>query len=780
MKRYLWLMFFLSLHPVFASQLHVTIFNTNQFAIYPQYPLSEYGITEHRFFSVGPEFLDSLKNSKLLYIGQTFNSDAIFEKQEYANAVKEFLKNGGTVWFESFTFGRPATTKWLKENGINLPAQDTSNQGIIVGVPASDVNHPVLKSPYEIPQNYGCKGHFCWRNWDNDFIAPFRLRDDPTGATMLIKEKVFDKGKIIFNCMWALSTTDYAGNGFWGTGQKLLMNILSYCYEEKITEAQLVPLFKRFTTNQSLALWKKNPYFPLSDCPVDAPDKWKLKDISFKACINEDVSFLFCLTAGKQGPFDVSIKKGDLKSGKNMIPADKITVHELRFFKDFSGRWIYDPMPRIEKVVVPQGETRQIWVSLSTSGVQPGDYVGEIVLKYGQKEEKIPLKVTVWPVELPKKNPLFFCVWDYVPNEGRSQLIGGWENWKNYHEDLLSHGVNVFPIMSFNHPYVKCDKDGNIIEPLNYKLFDQEFYIKEKGYIYLISTPRVFGAPSHIKYPSKEYDTMLRSWVKEIIAHLKSLGLDYDQFAFYPWDELSSSNDIPNAINEYRIIKETDPKAKIFLTVGGSGMAHFDRLKPVVPYIDIWCPHIFFYRYFITNDTSRKAVIDFMKSTGAEVWSYENTGRWKVKDDNYVSFRLKPVGAYRAGVKGYGFWAYNVWKGNPWEVFDEKGNVKQGAGTESLAVVYSGPEPVTTPRWEGLREGMNDVKYCEVLRQEIEKARQNKVSEVMITEAENMINIALKEITEKIENPDLPIVWREKFVEMILKLRQSAKTGSTK
>ena len=773
-------MFFLSLHPVFASQLHVTIFNTNQFAIYPQYPLSEYGITEHRFFSVGPEFLDSLKNSKLLYIGQTFNPDAIFEKQEYANAVKEFLKNGGTVWFESFTFGRPATTKWLKENGINLPVQDTSNQGIIVGVPASDVNHPVLKSPYEIPLNYGCKGNFCWRNWDKDFVAPFRLRDDPTGATMLIKEKVFDKGKIIFNCMWALATTDYAGNGFWGTGQKLLMNILSYCYGEKITETQLLPLFKRFHTNQSLALWKKNPYFPLSDCPVDAPDKWKLNDISFKACINEDVSFLFCLTAGKQGPFDVSIKRGDLKSGKNIIPADKITIYELQFFKDFSGRWIYDPMPKIEKLVVPQGETRQVWISINTSGVQSGNYEGEITLKYGQKEEKIPLKLTVWPVELPKKNPLFFCVWDYVPNEGRSKLIGGWENWKNYHEDLLSHGVNVFPIMSFNHPYVKCDSEGNITEPLNYKLFDQELYIREKGYIYLISTPRVFGAPSHIKYPSKEYDRMLGAWVKEIITHLKSLGLDYDQFAFYPWDELSSSNDIPNAINEYRVIKEADPKAKIFLTVGGSGMAHFDRLKPVVPYIDIWCPHIFFYRYFITNDTSRKAVIDFMKSTGAEVWSYENTGRWKVKDNNYVSFRLKPVGAYRAGVKGYGFWAYNVWKGNPWEVFDEKGNVKQGAGTESLAVVYSGPEPVTTPRWEGLREGMNDVKYCEVLRQEIEKARQNKVSEVMITEAENMINIALKEITEKIENPDLPIVWREKFVEMILKLRQSAKTGSTK
>lgn len=770
--------FFASFMPAFANNLHITILNSNQFAIYPQYPLNEYGITEHRYFSITPEFFESLKKSKLLYIGQTTNPDIIFENPQYTKAVEEFLKNGGTVWFESFTFGRPATNKWWKSIGINLPPQDTGIQGIIVGVPAKGVDHPVLKKPYEINEKYGCKGHYCWRNWDKDFVAPFRLREDPSGATMLIKENVLENGRIIFNGMWALATTDYAGNGFYGEGQKFLMNILSYCYGQTITEANLVPIFKKFQTKQPIAIWKKNPYFPLADCPVDAPDKWKIDVISFKGCVNEDLSFLFCITAGeKSNPVEIQIQKGDLKSDKETIPSSKISIYELQFFKDFSGRWIYDPMPRVEKLTVPAGETRQIWVSVNTFDVKPGKYSGEITLKYDQKQQKIPVNLLVWPVELQKENPLFFCVWDYVPNEGRTKLIGSWENWKNYHEDLLSHGVNVFPVMSFNHPYVKCDKEGNIIEPLNYKLFDQEFYIKKKGYIYLISTPRVFGAPSHIKYPSKEYDTMLRQWVKEIISHLKKdLGLDYDQFAFYPWDELSSSNDIPNAVNEYKIIKEVDPNAKIFLTVGGSGMAHFDRLKPVVPYIDIWCPHITFYMYFATKGMgSRKSIIDFMKSTGAMVWSYENTGRWKTKDDNYVSFRLKPVGAYRAGVGGYGFWAYNVWKGNPWEVFDEKGNVKQGAGTESLAVVYSGPEPVTTPRWEGLREGMNDVKYFEALKKEIEKAKENKVDETLIKDAEGMIEKALIEITEKIENPDTYLFWREKIVETILKLRESSK-----
>lgn len=761
-----------------AGERHATILNPNRFYIYPQYPLGEYGITEHRFFSVGPDFPPSLKQSKLLYIAQTFPVEQIFSKPEYSKAVDEHLKAGGAIWFESYIFSQPAMLSWLKEHSINLPPQDTSNQGITRGAPAADLNHPILKSPYDVVGKYKGKGNFCWRNWGEDFIAPLRVDGDPLGATMLIRENILGRGKVIFNSTWALSTTDYAGNGFWGEGQKVLMNILSWCYGERISETDVVPLFKRFNTAEKLAVWGKNPYLPLADCPPDAPEKQKLLSISLKACVNEDVSALFCLTASSaSGPIDVAIQKAALKnSSGGELPAEKITVHELQFFHDFSGRWIYDPMPKTDKITVPPGETRQVWITVNTAGAKPGTYAGKLVLDVsGAGRREVPVSLVVWPIELPAKNPLSFCAWDYVPNEGRSQYIGGWENWKNYQEDLLSHGVNVFPVMSFNHPYVKCDKEGNITAPLDYKLFDQEFYIREKGYIYLVSTPRVFGKPADMEYMSPAYERMLRAWVKEIIAHLKSLGLDYDQFAFYPWDELASSADVPNAAREYAIIKETDPNAKIFLTVGGSGMAHFDRLKPVAPYVDIWCPHIFFNRYFAMGDPSRKTILDFMGEKGARVWSYENTGRWKTKDDVYGSFRLKPIGAYRAGVKGYGFWAYNVWKGNPWEVFDENGNVKQGVGTESLAIVYSGPEPVTTPRWEGLREGMNDVKYFEVLKAEIAATRARGAPPETIAAAEQMIELALKEITEKFEDPEVIFAWREKIALAILDLRDAGR-----
>ncbi len=292
-----------------GAEKHVTILNANQFAVYPQYPLGDYGIIENRFFDVSPAFLECLKKSKLLYIGQTTNPDLIFEKEEYRQAVEDFLRKGGKIWFEYFTFGRPVTTKWLKEINVNLPSQDTSNQGTISGIPATDIDHPILKTPNDV-SGYSGKGHFCWKNWKKDFIGVLRLKNDPVAATMLVKENVLEKGRIIFNCIWALATTDYAGTGFYGTGQKLLMNILSFCFGEPITESKIVTLFKRFQTNKDLAVWIKNPYFPLADCPQDAPEKMKLERISVKACINEDISSMILLTSSSSSkPLEIVFKK---------------------------------------------------------------------------------------------------------------------------------------------------------------------------------------------------------------------------------------------------------------------------------------------------------------------------------------------------------------------------------------------------------------------------------------------------------------------------------------
>jgi hypothetical protein len=102
------------------------------------------------------------------------------------------------------------------------------------------------------------------------------------------------------------------------------------------------------------------------------------------------------------------------------------------------------------------------------------------------------------------------------------------------------------------------------------------------------------------------------------------------------------------------------------------------------------------------------------------------------------------------GIGGCGFYGYNLWK------------------NDSYMVVYPGENPITSYRWEAMREGINDVKYIECLKQEIKKSKNEKKKK----DAEQLIDEFLRDVTENNENPDIVYNYRKKIVEKILDLRQ--------
>ena len=89
-------------------------------------------------------------------------------------------------------------------------------------------------------------------------------------------------------------------------------------------------------------------------------------------------------------------------------------------------------------------------------------------------------------------------------------------------------------------------------------------------------------------------------------------------------------------------------------------------------------------------------------------------------------------------------------------------------------MVYSGTTPVSSVRWEALREGLNDVKYIDVLRSAIAAAKQAGRDAVAVGQAEALIDEALKSVTEDdVSKPEAPDVYRERMVAMILRLESS-------
>lgn len=761
---------------------HVTTFNSDDAREnnpHPQVPLEDYGFVLHSRFTSDLEddlagVVKDIEQSRMLYFGQWYNPTYVLRHPECVTAARGLLRRGGTIVFDYCAVDGPQTIAFFKAVGVDLPE---GYEGGMVDVEPSkdevDSRHPFLRQPTDLQgRTFSKSGFGSWGAWSKRQTAPLRVAGSGRAA-MVVQSQVEGSGTVVMNRVFEIFRKDFGPRG------EPFKNIMSYVSGAPVGPKTLIPVVRRFVSTSPLAVWGKPRYAVFPQEP-DAPQTRAITGLACKAAINERISTAFLLTAAKEAPQEVGIHVGglDREGGGASIPAERIELRELQFFHDYTDRLIPDPMPAVSSLAIPAGETRQVWLTIDTTGAAAGSYRGEVRLTTaGMATVSLPIRLEVWPIVLPTDNPLKFCTWDYVPSAQRNKDIGGWGNWKHYHDDLVEHGVNVFPVMSFNHPQPVVDEKGNLTKPLDFKTFDVEFFTKDKGQIYLISTPRVFAGELKKKLgvTSPAWENMMRGWLKAVIAHLRDdLGLGYEQFAWYPFDELHRDEEISEAKREYELIKEVDPRVRIFLTLGTKSIGKFDKIKVVAPHVDIWCVAIDYYNHFKgTHKSQREAIFEFCRAQKSELWSYENTVRNNEHGPHRL-YRLKPWGAVRLGLGGYGFWAYNTWKGDPWKVRDAEGQPKPGAGTERSSVVYSGTTPVSSVRWEALREGLNDVKYIDVLRSAIAAAKQAGRDAVAIGQAEALIDEALKSVTEDdVSKPEAPDVYRERMVAMILRLESS-------
>ncbi len=771
MKRFFaGLLFVLAVSVCSAGQKSAVFFNATKWWDFPSFPVEEYDITEYRYYippsnvdfpgNLSDKFLEDLKKSKLVYFGQSRSSigpaiDSVFGNQVYREALKEFLKNGGTIIFDMGAPRSKEAVSFFQEIGVSIPVA-----GGIQGVPGENIypvpsteekekNHPVLNTPFRLEGVERLKWCGLFRQWAENQIAPLRASADKNFAVMVIQENVLGKGRIIFN----------AANNIFGhhsRGEDYAANIFTLVFGE---ETKRIPIAnKRYTTKEPYTVWYKIPYakFPTD---VNAPVKNKISKLEIFGCINEVLGTNILVTNGsdKERQFTVELSEFRDAAKNYSIPREKIRIME----PEFGGGRMPDRMPETNQFTLDKDTTKIVWLSINTFDIKDATYDGAIILKFSDgKETKIPAKMVIYPVELQKDNPLVLTVWDLVPGGSmREKMINGPQNWIKYHRDMLEHGVSAFHLAAYESPRFTFDREGNLVSK-DFTAFDSGIVYKDKKYQYLINMGthtmefRIDGTRETINYPSELWDKCYKIWVKEIIQHLKELGLSYEQFAFYPYDEINTKT-VPDALNIYKLIKGVDKKARIFLTIVPHGFMEAKEglpVKELVPYLDIGCPAIGYHGYFTYGWRSKPQldeIIDYLRKERKEIWSYNVITRGNYEAAAYERYRITPIIAYRMGIKGYGFYGYNLWK------------------NDTYMVVYPGEDPITSYRWEAMREGMNDVKYMEYLKQQAVKVKNEKLKK----ECFNLIDEALREITENTQDAEKIYTYRKKIIEKILECK---------
>jgi hypothetical protein len=250
---------------------------------------------------------------------------------------------------------------------------------------------------------------------------------------------------------------------------------------------------------------------------------------------------------------------------------------------------------------------------------------------------------------------------------------------------------------------------------------------------------RVEGELLGFQQGSPEYQALFRAWCEGARAHLVERGL-LDKAVCYPFDE-PGERDYPFVVNQLRLLKENFPGLRRIVPMNLGAADAF------VGYVDAWCPILSshnpgfaaerqqagdLHNWYICCGPKAPYIANFIDRAGTDlrVWLWQT---WQHKVDGvliwdsvwwtsgaaYPDGLQNPYEDTMSWVDGYGTprgekRAWNAGDGRflypPEACFD---------GSDGPVL----DPPVTTIRWEALRDGMEDFEYLSMLKRVIAQKR---------------------------------------------------------
>ncbi len=452
--------------------------------------------------------------------------------------------------------------------------------------------------------------------------------------------------------------------------------------------------------------------------PTSMPPSGIKETRSIRAAMGrtEYESASFILTNLGDAPLDFVVKAECAGVG--------VTVREGYWVKQHDGFTVCDALLLREdgRISVPAMENREVWLTFKTTNAQPGTYKGRVVVSAAGKAEKtIPVEVKVYPVTLPDEKPLYTCFWDYIiakkPGDSRAAA---------YVADMRDHYVTVAAMPQIFGMKVK---DGKL-EPTDYTVFDLTVKnyakMKPKMFLFYWGTEGNFEPMTDPKFLSEEWKVLFKQWLGDWISHIKGLGITYDKFAMYPYDE--HMND--KAPQLAQLIHEVDPKVLFYADAMGQSSKEIHAMKP---YIDIWCPFLYDYLNMAPYDRQHEIKAESKKAFGPgrraeRFWTYANPpgAGGPAYAPPYRDYRLSVWKAWQLGMGGYGVWNYVFYlqtlNGGP--MYWNPGGPNWQLVLDANAIdappnASKGESVIPTRRWEATREGIEDYTYLWMLQQAV-------------------------------------------------------------
>lgn len=446
--------------------------------------------------------------------------------------------------------------------------------------------------------------------------------------------------------------------------------------------------------------------------------------------------------------------------GGATIPASEVRLLRVRYVKvtapsDSTGvadEWP-DPLPPFDKpITVPAGVNQPIWVLVRIpETAAPGDYTGRIRLSARDFAATVPIRLHVWDFALPRKPHTQAAFGMAIGNAYRYHGITRPEDQRalfaKYMQSFADHRVSPYDPTPFDPIRIRFRSDeGPPRAEVDFTAFDramQEAIDRYRITCFKLHIPGMgggdyqgqrAGAIGRHATGSAEYEAMFASAARQIEAHLREKGW-LDLAYVYWFDE-------PEA-HQYDFVRQGMER----LHRSAPGICRMLTEEPVEPLfgcVDLWCPVTPNYNHEVAEKRRQK---------GERFWWYVCCGPHAPYcalfiDHAATDLRVWLWQTWQRKIEGILIWETLWWTSptafpdslqNPYEdPMSYVGDSKLSPGTrkrwgngdgrflyppEAAAAGSRTPvleAPVSSLRWEMLREGIEDVDYLHILRATLE------------------------------------------------------------
>lgn len=372
------------------------------------------------------------------------------------------------------------------------------------------------------------------------------------------------------------------------------------------------------------------------------------------------------------------------------------------------------PLAPGERVRVPVGCTRQLWLAVHRPTVAAGRYDGRLVLTSPTYRATLPVRIRVSALDFPSRPTLHVGGWDYVQGKANyyktpQNLTANLAMMRDLYVDSPWATPAVFP------DGARFDAAGTLTNAaaLDFTEWDRwvERWHGARNYCVFFSVGKAFqGEPMG----TPRFATMLATWLRAWTDHMKTQQLAPHQLVILLYDEPHKTEHDAISVAWATAIRRAALGVTLFVdpTYEDPTKAQPELFEAH----DILCPHT---PMIVQQGEPFRAFYRAWQAKGKTLWLYSCMGPSRLLDP-ITYHRMQMWIAFQLNAQGTFYWALGCGggNGNSWQPYAQPHN-------EYSPYFVSPTSVMEAKNSEALREGVQDYEYLVMLRQALTKTQQS-------------------------------------------------------